>query len=54
MISYVEMLEIADRFWDGQRFNVVGIRKELTYNWAFDECQVQRIIWDMKKVGILY
>jgi len=54
MLSYIEMIEIADRFWDGRLFNIVGIRKVLMYNWGFDDAQVQRIIWDMKDVGVLY
>ena len=31
-----------------------GIRKELEYEWAFDELQVQRILFDMQDEGLIW
>ena len=33
---------------------VGGIRKELEYEWAFDELQVQRILFDMQDEGLIW
>ena len=33
---------------------VGGIRKELEYQWAFDELQVQRILFDMQDEGLIW
>ena len=59
MLSFEEMLAVVDRhttfpFNGFQRHvNVVEIRKELEYSWAFDELQVQRILFDMQDKGLL-
>jgi hypothetical protein len=59
MLSYSEMVAVVDRhtstLFNGQRSVFVGeIRKELEYQWAFDELQVQRVIYDMKDAGLLW
>ena len=33
---------------------VAHIRKELEYEWAFDELQVQRILFDMQDEGLIW
>ena len=53
------MVAVVDRhtstLFNGQRSVFVGeIRKELEYQWAFDELQVQRVIYDMKDAGLLW
>lgn len=58
MLSYSEMLAIVDRHTtysvnSRALVNVLGIRKELYYEWSFDEMQVQRAIYDMMDKGLL-
>ena len=58
MLTYSEMLAIVDRHTtysvNGRALvNVMAIRKELYYEWAFDEMQVQRAIYDMQDKGLL-
>ena len=59
MLSRQEMIAVVDRhtstLFNGRRSVFVGeIRKELEYEWAFDELQVQRIIFDMQDEGLLW
>ena len=53
MLSYQEMVAITDRHYNGRFVDVVGVRQELAYQWALDESQVQRIIWDMIDAGLV-
>lgn len=59
MLSRQEMIAVVDRhtstLFNGERFVFVGeIRKELEYQWAFDELQVQRILFDMQDEGLIW
>jgi hypothetical protein len=59
MLSYQEMVAVVDRHTStlatGQSTVVVGgIREELEYQWAFDELQVQRILFDMQDKGLIW
>ena len=51
------MSQIVDRHSTytafGWNVDVVGIRKELYYNFDFSELQVQQIIYDMQDAGYL-
>ena len=58
-LSLQEMVAVVDRhtstLFNGQRSVFVGgIRKELEYEWAFDELQVQRILFDMQDEGLIW
>mgnify|MGYP007077509250 CR=1 FL=1 len=58
MLSYQEMLAVVDRHSkvdaDGMWYpNLVKIRDELTYQWALDELQVSRVIFDMRDRGLV-
>ena len=53
------MIAVVDRhtstLFNGQSMVFVGgIRKELEYEWAFDELQVQRILFDMQDAGLIW
>jgi hypothetical protein len=59
MLSRQEMIAVVDRhtstLFNGQSMVFVGgIRKELEYEWAFDELQVQRILFDMQDAGLIW
>ena len=59
LLSRQEMVAIIDRhtstLFNGQSTVFVGgIRKELEYQWAFDELQVQRVIFDMQDAGLIW
>ena len=59
LLSRQEMVAVVDRhtstLFNGQSTVFVGgIRKELEYEWAFDELQVQRVIYDMKDAGLIW
>ena len=57
MFNREEMSQIVDRHSTytafGWNVDVVGIRKELYYNFDFSELQVQQIIYDMQDAGYL-
>lgn len=58
MLSYFEMQAVVDRYTKtdagGYTYtSVVKIRDELTYQWAFNELQVRRVIYDMRNAGLL-
>jgi hypothetical protein len=59
LLSRQEMVAVVDRhtstLFNGQSTVFVGgIRKELEYEWAFDELQVQRILFDMQDEGLIW
>ena len=59
MLSFQEMVAVIDRHTTFPGYgmkpciNIVKIRDELEYQWAFDELQVTRIIMDMRDKGLL-
>jgi hypothetical protein len=59
MLTRQEMQAVIDRhtstlFTGEKSVFIGGIRKELEYEWAFDELQVQRIIFDMEDEGLIW
>ena len=59
LLSLYEMMAVVDRqtstLSTGRNIVFVGgIRKELEYQWAFDELQVQRILFDMQDEGLIW
>lgn len=59
MLSLYEMQAVVDRHTSTlctgrSTVFVGGIRKELEYKWAFDELQVQRILFDMQDEGLIW
>ena len=59
LLSLHEMVAVVDRHTStlatGQSWVFVGgIREELEYQWAFDELQVQRILFDMQDEGLIW
>lgn len=59
MLSLYEMQAVVDRhtstlYTGHSTVFVGGIRKELEYKWAFDELQVQRILFDMQDEGLIW
>ena len=59
LLSLHEMVAVVDRHTStlstGRNTVFVGgIRKELEYEWAFDELQVQRILFDMQDEGLIW
>jgi len=59
LLSRQEMVADVDRhtstLFNGQSTVFVGgIRKELEYEWAFDELRVQRILFDMQDEGLIW
>tara|TARA_R100001460_G_scaffold22736_7_gene46205 strand:- start:2938 stop:3120 length:183 start_codon:yes stop_codon:yes gene_type:complete len=59
LLSRQEMVAVVDRHTStlatGQNWVFVGgIREELEYQWAFDELQVQRILFDMQDEGLIW
>ena len=59
LLSRHEMVAVVDRHTStlatGQSTVFVGgIREELEYQWAFDELQVQRILFDMQDEGLIW
>ena len=54
MLSFQEMVAVIDRHTNNNITNVVKVRDELEYQWAFDELQVTRIIYDMRDKGLLW
>jgi hypothetical protein len=59
LLSRHEMVAVVDRHTStlatGRSMVFVGgIRKELEYEWAFDELQVQRILFDMQDEGLIW
>ena len=59
MLSLYEMQAVVDRHTSTLSTGrstvfVGGIRKELEYEWAFDELQVQRILFDMQDEGLIW
>ena len=59
LLSLYEMMAVVDRHTStlSTGRNVVfvgGIREELEYEWAFDELQVQRILFDMQDEGLIW
>ena len=59
LLSRQEMVAVVDRHTStlatGQSMVFVGgIREELEYQWAFDELQVQRILFDMQDEGLIW
>jgi len=59
MLSRQEMIAVVDRHTQvlntGKKYVwVAHIRKELEYEWAFDELQVQRILYDMQDEGLIW
>jgi len=59
LLSRHEMVAVVDRHTSilstGRSMVFVGgIRKELEYEWAFDELQVQRILFDMQDAGLIW
>lgn len=57
LLSYDEMVRVLDnhQIWVGGRvsIDVVSLRKDLEYSWAFDELQVRRVLMDMEDKGLL-
>jgi len=58
MLTFAEMLTVIDRHTSygpsGKAIvNVVELRNELYWEWAFTDLQVQRIIMDMRDRGLL-
>jgi hypothetical protein len=58
-LSRQEMVAVVDRHTStlstGRSIVFVGgIREELEYGWAFDELQVQRILFDMQDAGLIW
>ena len=53
MLSFQEMVAVIDRHTTNNVTNIVKVRDELEYQWAFDELQVTRIIYDMRDRGLL-
>jgi hypothetical protein len=59
LLSRQEMVAVVDRHISTLSTGrstvfVGGIRKELEYEWAFDELQVQRILFDMQDEGLIW
>jgi hypothetical protein len=59
LLSLYEMMAVVDRHTStlatGQNTVFVGgIRKELEYQWGFDELLVQRILFDMQDEGLIW
>jgi len=59
MLTRQEMQAVIDRhtstLFNGQSTVFVGgIRKELEYEWGFDELLVQRILFDMQDEGLIW
>lgn len=59
LLSRQEMVAVVDRHTStlatGRSMVFVGgIREELEYQWAFDELQVQRILYDMQDEGLIW
>jgi len=59
LLSLYEMTAVIDRHTStlagGRNWVFVGgIREELENQWAFDELQVQRIIYDMQDEGLIW
>ena len=57
LVSRYEMVAVVDRHTSTLSTGrstvfVGGIRKELEYEWAFDELQVQRRFFDMQAEGL--
>ena len=58
MLNLQEMLAVIDRASatdaSGYQYtSVVKIRDELQYQWALDELQIRRTIYDMRNRGLL-
>jgi len=53
MLSFQEMVAVIDRHTTNNITNVVKVRDELEYQWAFDELQVTCIIMNMRQKGLL-
>ena len=59
LLSRDEMVAIVDRHTStlstGRSIVFIGgIRKELEYEWAFNELHVQRILFDMQDEGLIW
>ena len=52
-MSFQEMVAVVDRHTINNITNVVKVRDELEYQWAFNELQATQIIYDMREKGIL-
>lgn len=59
MLSRQEMQAVLDRhtqrLWNGDKSIWMHyVRQELETEWALDELQIQRVIFDMKDEGLIY